>query len=155
VGFDPKQLVIRSLSEELSTFDTVLDRTTVVRDKVIEKLETAVTKLETIEMNDSEKSAIHLGVLTTTLRALNDQEAASSRRVNAKLKFQESQRNDNTSEQVIELIRKISADRANGAQSDLPPIDHNATVLNLEQELRSLGDVILETELRSDPDDLS
>lgn len=154
MALDPKDLVIRGLAEEMYTFDEVITKTVSARDKVIDKLVGFVDKFETINIADAEETSVKMGVINTTLRALADQEAASTRRVTAKLRHQESKRSDNTSENVIQLLKSISLSQ-NGANSMMPPIDLNGITLDLERSLREAGESISETELRMDPDDLS
>ncbi len=155
MSIDSKAMVIKSLFEELYEFDITVDKTTKVRDTIINKLAKSVSSIEDISTTDPDASIAQLGVINTTLRALSDQEAAMTRRVTTKIRHQENQRADNTSEQVVKLIQTISNARSNGQDSVYPPIDVNTICLNLEQELLKVGDELLDTELRVDPDDLT
>ena len=154
MALDPKALVIRTLAEEMFSFDEVVEKTVSARSKVIDKLVGFVEKIDTINLADGEETGAKLGMINTTLRALADQEAASTRRVTAKLRHQESKRNDDTSENVIKLLRSISLSK-DGINSTLPHIDLEGITLDLDRSLREAGESIYETELRMDPDDLS
>jgi len=151
MALDTKELMIRSLSEEMSNFDTTVDTTGMIRNKVISKLDSFVDQITEMDTSDPDKTMTGLSIINTTLRALSDQEAAATRRITAKLRHQESKRADNTSEQVSLLLRNMSL----GNTGTLPDIDLDGVSLNLERAFRETGDFIDETELRSDPNDLS
>lgn len=155
MSVDVQAFVIRSLNQELESFDTTLDRTVAVRTTVITKLEAAVQGIEAINTTDPDAAIASLNILNTTLKALSDQEASAVRRVTAKLKYQENARNDATSENVGKLIRALCQSRDGGGDVPMPFMDLDAIAAAMARSLTETGDQIAETELRMDPDDLS
>lgn len=152
---DSREFVIRSLSEELYEFDTTLSHTTTIRNTVIEKLERTLEAIDAVNLSDPDVATIQLGAINTTLKALSDQEASSTRRVTAKLRHQESIRDDKTSDKVVELMRAMARQRVSGDVDSFPAIDFDEVANAMCRSLEETGDLIKDTELRFDPDDLS
>lgn len=150
MALDTKTMLIRSLSDEMVYFDAALDKTNEIRDRMIVKLDGFVEKIKNLDADTPELTATNLSVITTTLRALSDQEAAAARRVTAKLRHQESKRTDNASEQVVKLLQELSLNKMGIG----PTIDLSDISVDLERAFRETGDSIDETELRADPSDM-
>ena len=151
----PVKRTIRSLEDELFAFDDNLSVTTDERAVLAAKLSSMASRvqLDDVDLKDPKAVQAATTVIGAALKALDAIEGSASRRVNVKLKQAENTRNDATSEQVVDLYRRM----AGGTLIDtaLPAIDLSSISTDLTADYISAGNLILDTELRVDPDDLS
>lgn len=149
-----KDLIIRTLDEELADFDIVVDRTADHKRTLAHVTMQAVSKVDLDALNvDDPKSVEAFAKLTNAaLKAVDAQETTSMRRVNAKLKLAESRRSDDVSEAVTALLSKMDTgdftdnEVTTTLESDEQAVDARYTAEGMAE--------ILEGELRADPKDL-
>lgn len=152
-----KEYLIRSLEQELENFDTVVDTTEARRadltNRVTDLAKQALT-LTPEDLRDPKVVTAAMSILSTSMKALNDQEATATRRINAKIKQADQQRADATSDLVVDMLRRMG----NGQLIE-PPKDTELNYTTIEGTIDSImldnSMEVLDAELRENPNDLS
>lgn len=149
-----EELMIATLGEELAAFDKRFDNTQSLRDEVINRVVDAArfTQLTPENISDEGRILDFATMQNLALKALAEQEKAQATRVKAKLNQAELKQNDNTAEHIAAFFKKLSTGEA---IDDVPAIDTQVVEETLSQKEISQDFTILESELRSDPEDLS
>lgn len=148
-----KERLIKTLEEELSSFDETVDTTVPLRQEIVNIAMAQVRKIKPDEVDptDPKQATATATVIGAALKALDSQEATAVRRINAKIKHADQKRADATSDLVIDLYKKV----ASGKTEDLGPLDLNNDMAAIDQDFLHTGTPIPDTELRDDRDDLS
>lgn len=148
-----KERLIKTLEEELSSFDETVDTTAPLRQEIVNIAMAQVRKInpDEVDPTDPKQATATATVIGAALKALDSQEATAVRRVNAKIKHADQKRADATSDLVIDLYKKV----ASGKTDDLGPLDLSSDMAAIDQDFLHTGASIPDTELRDDRDDLS
>lgn len=151
---DAVSYFIRSMESELQHFDQVVDQTTVKRDQLASQLFdlTQRVKLSDDDLKDPQAVSAAMSLMSSAMKVMNDQEQTAARRINMKIKQAEQNRADSTSEQVVELYKLMASGNLSQIETT---VDLSGVSLDLENAFTLEGGVILDTELRMDPKDLS
>lgn len=145
---------IRSLDDELSSFDRTLDTTRSQRQIAVDKANQLMARVDVASIDITDPKAVDsVGrIVSTTLKALDSVEASAQRSVNAKLRHDEQKKTSAVSDQVVELLKRVSAGEM--APPESMAISLDAESESITQSLIEGGISILPTELRVDSDDL-
>lgn len=147
------EIALLSMEEELYRTEQVSDKATSRREKLLEKLEAAIDKINFTEedLRDGKSSSSLLAIIDKYNSINKDEESAAFKRVSAKARLKEVKSNEQQSEATIAMINKL-CDRSNDDLGD----EDIGDVTTLELELSpNLENSINDEELRSDPDDLT
>lgn len=149
-----KKYMIRTLEDELETFDKVADQATELRNEIINVSMTAVRKIDMdkVEVLNPDDAQSVSKVLSTALKAVSDQESTAVRRINAKIKQADQKRADGTSELVVDLYRKMASGQP---MTNMPAVNLDTDLSKIDKEFTLAGGDISETELRDNPKDYS
>lgn len=148
---DRQKIVLLSLEEEFGRAETISDKISSARGKLIAKLEQATDLMEFTadDVKDVKTTEAMMNVMSTALSALKDEETAAYKRVSAKTKLKEAEQNQDRDDAIIKLISHVTSLSVDPDEDiELP----DESTLELPPELLS---TISKDELRADPDDLT
>lgn len=141
-----------TLDEAILRFDQTVANTQEIRLRLASKLMNTVEQFEVKPEEDNARvTEVKVATIGTLTSLLNDIDRSSKSRADIKLKQKETDTNNKTSQMVAELLREFNGIRPTNGNS----IDLEATSTALEQKFLETGQEISETELRTDPNDLS
>lgn len=144
-----------TLKQDLVQLDTIFDSTNSVRDSVSKKLESAIKKIE-FSSDDPKLLEAQMAMVNTLLSSLKGSEDNASRRASAKLKQLEVESSSKYSESVTKLLAQISLGQPIRFSNQAPENNLDDLGKKIEEEyLASNLEPILESELKTDPRDLS
>lgn len=150
---DLTEFIVTTHEQDFARLDQTFDHSAAVRDTVIAKLEPLVAKitLGDDDLTDKDKVNASMKLVTTLLTAVKDKDAAIAARVGLKLKRTESEREGNTAELVVQMLRQMAPSAA-GSHGQAPP---DAIAEAIERTYLEAGHTVLATELRERPDDIA
>ena len=156
MGMDTNDLIIRSLDEELVDFDDTVSRTSALKADVVSRTQQLFHRFNPDDVNLTEPShvAAFAQAANTVLKAIDAQEITATRKVTAKLKLQESRRQDDVSAAVTNLYQLMKDGKYNPQETVSGTLEEDMSSLDSRYTAADIGE-IPETELRRNPDNLS
>lgn len=148
------ELAIRSLEDELGSFDQVVDQTAPLREEIVNVAMAQVRRIDPRAFDPTDKDAVAAttGILKTALAAIDSRESSAVRRINTKIKQADQKRADATSDLVVDLYKRMSVGTT---AAPTGPMDLSTDLSEIDKSFTLAGGEINETELREDRDDLS
>lgn len=148
------ELAIRSLEDELGSFDQVVDQTTPLREEIVNVAMSQVRRIDPRAFDPTDKDAVAAttSILKTALAAIDSRESSAVRRINTKIKQADQKRADATSDLVVDLYKRMSTGTT---AAPTGPLDLSTDLSEIDKSFTLAGGEINETELREDRDDLS
>lgn len=158
--------VVRSIEQETVILDKTTDRTRTIREELILGLheiskmtKRAVDAVEDGQPVPDEAIATHLSVVDKTLKALKESEESSVRAVITKTKVKDSSVSQQIGDIAVETLRKIHLKEVDVGLISKSAVDPTEAFDKFREGLKALGKVeggdIMDTELRTDSDDLT
>lgn len=142
---------IRTFEDELMHFDGVTDKTSSVRDEMIDKIAHVVRSIDSINLGSPDDVNSKLSIFNVAGKLLADQEASAVRRVATKRAYENQRTSDAMAAANIETLKRMREDR-----SLLASVGSNVETSEgfIDAELIEAGDEVLDTELREDWQDV-
>lgn len=141
---------IRSFEQELAGFDRAVDKTSQIRADILDKLHQTVQGITSIDLNDGDDVNNKLSVINVTLKAAADMEASHVRRIATKRAYENQRSDDAMSRSIVDIFKQLAEERSG---QGIPSDEEEAKLIDARFE--EDNQPIMDTELRTDPDDIS